>query len=120
MAVTTDVDFYWSIFELNWINYYEIILWDYEEELEVLGWIIGFENLYALITVSCILSIACFTLVHIILNARKYRFLFLDNKLNFKYSISFLSFKVQNTFLQEFGSIGAPKHIFKLFHRRRI
>jgi hypothetical protein len=80
---------------------------------------VGFENMFTLIWVSYILSLACFCLVSIILSARKTRFIILDNDLFFKNYKKFLNFKVQNFFLQEVGSIGAPKHIFKLFHRRR-
>lgn len=32
-----DVDYYFSFFELGWVNYYELLAWDMEEELEVLG-----------------------------------------------------------------------------------
>lgn len=32
-----DVDYYLSFFELGWVNYYELLAWDMEEEIEVLG-----------------------------------------------------------------------------------
>ena len=32
-----DVDYYFSFFEVGWVNYYELLAWDMEEEIEVLG-----------------------------------------------------------------------------------
>jgi hypothetical protein len=37
-----DVDYYFSFFEVGWVNYYELLAWDMEEEIEVLGWLVGF------------------------------------------------------------------------------
>ena len=115
-----DAAYYMSFFEVGWINYYELMLWDLEEEIEVLGWLLGFENVLALIWVSYLLSLACFCIVSIILSARRVRFMLLDNELALQRSQSILNFKIQNFVLQEAGSIGAPKNIFELFHRRRI
>lgn len=44
-----DVDYYFAFFEIGWVNYYELLAWDMEEEIEVLGWVIGFENILALL-----------------------------------------------------------------------
>jgi hypothetical protein len=96
------------------------LLWDIEEEIEVLGWLLGFENIITLICVSYLLSIACFCLVNIIISARKARFAILDNNLYFKNVKRFLGLKTQNFFLQEIGSVGFPRHAFKYFHHRRI
>jgi hypothetical protein len=91
-----------------------------EEELEVLGWIVGFENVLALLWASYLLSVACLCLVSLILLARRVRFACLDQDLLLRRAKSFLCFKVQNSFVQESDSIGATKHTFNLFHRRRI
>lgn len=119
-SVSINVDYYFSIFTLGWINFYEIIMWDYEEELEVLGWIIGFENYLTLIIISFILSLACLLLVTIISSARKFKYLNLAGIYSSKKAKACLNFKTQHFFIQEFGSVGFPKQALKLFHRRRI
>ncbi len=115
-----DVDYYFSFFELGWVNYYELLAWDMEEEIEVLGWIVGFENLLALLWASYLLSVSCLCLVSLVLLARRVRFACLDQDLYLRRAKSFLCFKVQSSFVQESDSIGATKHTFNLFHRRRI
>lgn len=91
-----------------------------EEEIEVLGWLVGFENILALLWVSYLLSVSCLCLVSLILLARRVRFASLDQDAYLRRAKSFLCFKVQNPFVQESDSIGATKHTFNLFHRRRI
>ena len=115
-----DVDYYFSFFEVGWVNYYELLAWDMEEEIEVLGWLVGFENILALLWVSYLLSMACLCLVSLILLARRVRFASLDQEAYLRRARYFLCFKTQNTVVQEADSIGATKHTFNLFHRRRI
>lgn len=121
---------YWS--ELNiipiniffWHNYLEGRQLGIEEELEVLGWVIGYENLGGLYFSVFMLSLSCFVVVIVILAARRIKWVYSENSLlkghldkrYFKYTI----LKVQNFYMQERGSIGTPLRIFKVVHNRRI
>lgn len=63
---------------------------------------------------------ACLCLVSLILLARRVRFASLDQEAYLRRAQTFLSFKTQNPVAQESDSIGATKHTFNFFHRRRI
>ena len=63
--------FYSFIWKIGWLNYYELLIIDIEEELELLGWAIGFENSFTLFLISILLTMVCICVVFIILRARK-------------------------------------------------
>jgi hypothetical protein len=106
------------------MNFYEQLHMDVEMELEVLGWGFGFENIGGLILGATFLTIACFTLVVVILNARRYRWLTLDSSLLAAHlderHYKFLTLKLQNITAQERGAVGPSPRIFRCCHNRRI
>jgi hypothetical protein len=58
-AAQPGADYYVAVLEAGYINFYELSVWQVEEELEALGWALGCLNMPAAITVSALLSVAC-------------------------------------------------------------
>lgn len=90
---------------MGWINYYELCVRDLEQELEVLGWGLGVDNLSLVLLVSVLLTMVCICLVFIISVARciecigwenYYRIYFVRKKVN-----RFVYLRVQNFYMQE-------------------
>ena len=106
------------------MNYYEVLILDREGELEVLGWGFAYENISGILLCAFILSLSCFVVVVITLNARRLRALLTDNTMLSGYlekrHFKFLTQKVQNFWEQEVGSVGVIRRITKVFHNRRV
>ena len=113
-----------DLWQISWINYYEVLSWDIEEELEILGWGVTIENSAALLLVSFLLTVVCFNVVIILISARKNKRIYYDQIFNNFYSknrsFNFIYLRTQNFYIQEYGMIGLPRKHFKLFHRRRV
>ncbi len=105
------------------LNFYEMLVMSGEGELEVLGWGFGFENIAGTLCGAIVLTLACFVVVVIILNARRLRAITLDNStlagyLDERY-FKYLTLKFQSTWVQEEGAVGTPRRVFKVLHNRR-
>lgn len=115
---------YGTIWEVTWINYYEVLTIDLEEELEVLGWGLGFDNLMAVLLISILLTIACICLVCLIGSAKKRKvvtyFGFYKRLFSGGWVKRFLCLRTQNTYIQEYKRLGVFRRQFHLFHNRRI
>lgn len=115
---------YGIIWEVILINYYEVLAIDLEEELEVLGWGLGFDNLMAVFLISILLTIACICIVCLIVAAKKRKVV---NYVGFYKSLfggywvqRFLCLRTQSTYIQEYKRLGIFKRQFQLFHNKRI
>lgn len=122
--VSSNEVLYGIIWEVIWINYYEVLAIDLEEELEVLGWGLGFDNLMAVFLISILLTIACICIVCLTAAAKKrkivnyfgfYKSLFVIDQMN-----RFLCLRTQSAYMQEYKRLGIFKRQFQLFHNRRI
>ena len=112
-------DYYWAFFELGWVNYYELQLWDLEEEIELVGWALGVYNAAGLAAVSCLLSVACLCAVNLTLLARRLRFSAREGAAASRRAGARICLRVQAARTQEWGGLGRPRQALHLFHRRR-
>lgn len=60
-----------TVMWFNWTSYYEVLIDDLEEELEMLGWSLGFDNFVGVILISLMLTVICVCVVCIVQFARK-------------------------------------------------
>jgi hypothetical protein len=101
-----------------------LIYLENEEELEILGWGIGVENILALLYLSLAFTMVCLCVISIIGNSKKNKALIYFNLTQniFKMSrlFNYIYLRTQNFYAQEYKMIGVPTKHFKLFHRRRI
>lgn len=112
-----------SIWCLNLTSCYEISIIDFEEELEVLGWGLGFDNFFVLLLMSFILTMVCIYMIYLICAAKKSK---LKNYMIFYYSFfqqrninKFMYLRVQNIYIQNLSKSYNLKRNFKLFHKLR-
>lgn len=114
----------WIIWNIGWINYYEVLEVDLGEELEVLGWGLGFENNFVLLLIAALLTMACICIVFIVVLGRTIRsasVIYILNRLNYSNNwCNFIFLKNQSIFLQEYRLVSMILRNFKLFHSRRL
>lgn len=116
--------FYITMWQFNWINYYEVLIIDLEEELEILGWGLGFDNLLILCLISVILTMVCVCMVYIISSAKKSKFInyiiIYRSYLKQKCIHQFINLRVQSLYIQNYKRGYKIQRHFKMFHNRRI
>ena len=102
----SDEFFYISVWQINFISYYEILAMDLDEELEFLGWGLGFDNIMILFLISIILSLVCVCMICIINIAKKSKlinhFIHYNCEWRYKYINKFIYLRVQNMYTQNF------------------
>lgn len=118
-------DVNWHIvWHVMWVNYYEILISDLEEELEVLGWGIGVDNVLAVILISILLTLVCICAVIILNIAYNYKLINFEmhyyNSFYTKSVYKFIFLKSQNFHIQERRVRLNNYSHYKLFHYRRM
>lgn len=97
---------------------------DLEEELEVLGWGLGFDNIGAILLLSIFLTGVCICAVCIINTARKLRAsCYMARHILYSQNnrlIKFVHLRAQHSYIQEFRMVGSLGRHFKMFHQRRV
>lgn len=94
-------------------------MWDAEEELEHLGWALGFYNVAGLLGASALLSAACLCAAGLASVGRRLRYVAGSAAARRRRVGSLLCYAAQSSAAQERGSIGAPRLALHFFHRRR-
>lgn len=112
------------LWDLIFINYYELLILDYDEELEILGLGIGLENWLLIIIISLMLTVICLLIVIIIISGRKFISLchwkLYILSCHYITQVKFITLRSQIFYKQEELYLSPTNKHFKLFHCRRL
>ncbi len=105
-----------------WINYYEALNWHNSEEIECLGWVLYADNIFTLLILSSLLSIACIVAVALIIAGKKTKWTTLLRHLKLRNTSTALittAIRKQHAYQQEKNIFFRLNKIQKGYHRRR-
>lgn len=117
LSFNTSIFLQCGLWNLVYINYYELSGLDTQAELEVAGWGIGL-NTSGLVIISIALSITCIAFIFIVLRGRE-----LHISTRYYSTLAndiFIYLRTQNNYMQDYKMLGGRVATKHLFHRRRI
>lgn len=66
-----------SVFQVVWLNYYELLHLHNSEEIEALGWALSTDQTFPTSLVSLLLTLACIASIVVVINSKKFKWTYL-------------------------------------------